>query len=1131
MGSPIRIIGKQPDRQGSAFSVIPLTYANPLVGDYYGVAPVLELSTGNILVPNSYDASVASYAGAVRLYRTDGTLLSTLTGSTANDRVGKNMATLTNGNFIVLSPTWGEGTGASTSALGAVTWGNGSTGVSGVVSAANSLVGSVAGDLVGNGGIVALNNGNYVVNSSYWHGGTYYGDYYALGAVTWGSGLAGVSGEVSATNSLVGSNGQAADNIAGDAVGRDGIVALTNGNYVVVSSSWNGGNTYGLGAVTWGSGSAGVSGVVSAANSLVGSTAGDLVGYGTYVVQAMNNGNYAVASPNWSGASGTAVGAVTLGNGTTGTVGAVSASNSFVGTTPYDRVGNGSLLALSGAMADSILVRSPDWSDGTGRVDILRPGSAGPAFSLPQNYATNAGTDSTFAPAQLTALLNAGTNVTLQASNDLTINSAIVVNNPGGNGGILSLASGRSILLNANLTTDDANLNLIANDTAAHGVVDADRSAGTAVITMASGTSLNAGNGTVTIQLLNGAGNTNTTSGDITLCDIAASRISAVNNGGTGGITLASGALTATGAGRAIVLAGQSFTNNAGAAALSATSGNWLVYAASPDVTSKDGLTSAFRHYNATYDSHAPGAVTETGNGFLYASVPGLSVATTLASGSANSTYGNAPTATYGTTLTGFADSEDTMANIGLSGTATFTGAPTAAANAGGYTVSYAGGLTSSTGYILSAGTGLAYTVDKRTVTLSASKSYDGTISLTGAVTINTGITGQALTYTGATANDAHVATANNYINAITLMDGTGLSSNYQLPTLNSSNAPVSISAKSLTPTLTNINVTKTYDGTTTTPVGFTPTYSFAGFVSGDTAATVSNTSAVYNSAHVANATQVTVFGLSITGITGSHNSAATDYALSASSRSVAAAITAVPVTTVPVTTVLPPPSPPSPDGSSPFVPPPTITPTASGSSTGGNPAVSGGAVQAATAQGTTLFGGTIHFGGSSSTIQFSSVGTTLVLDVGGGAHAQGGDNPSEATGQSAADSTSPTPSAAMLLFSAVGSTMQKSGAITVVDQGKTLQASPAASDIISIPTINPATMRSVQVDYLVPNGTQKQIAVGISPEGVLLVKVPPGTNTTMDDQHVTLIGLSIAKEHLNVDTTAVKAVVIQEGE
>ena len=74
-----------------------------------------------------------------------------------------------------------------------------------------------------------------------------------------------------------------------------------------------------------------------------------------------------------------------------------------------------------------------------------------------------------------------------------------------------------------------------------------------------------------------------------------------------------------------------------------------------------------------------------------------------------------------------------------------------------------------------------------------------------------------------------------------------------------------------MTSTLTNAGVTKVYDGTTAAPAGFAPTYSFSNFAAGDTTATLSNTGSAYNSAHVVGATQVTVGGLAITGVTGSN--------------------------------------------------------------------------------------------------------------------------------------------------------------------------------------------------------------------------------------------------------------------
>ena len=101
---------------------------------------------------------------------------------------------------MVISPSWDNG--GETDA-GAATWGNGLTGVSGEVSAGNSLVGSTAGDQVSSNGVTALNNGNYVVQSSYWD----YGQVQDAGAATWGDSTTGTSGTVSLANSLVFSMG------------------------------------------------------------------------------------------------------------------------------------------------------------------------------------------------------------------------------------------------------------------------------------------------------------------------------------------------------------------------------------------------------------------------------------------------------------------------------------------------------------------------------------------------------------------------------------------------------------------------------------------------------------------------------------------------------------------------------------------------------------------------------------------------------------------------------------------------------------------------------------------------------------------------------------------------------------
>jgi hypothetical protein len=239
-----------------------------------------------------------------------------LVGSRSSDQVGNSGVTaLTNGNYVVRSSSWDNG---AVDSAGAVTWGNGTTGISGAVSPANSLVGSTANDLVGIDGVTALTYGNYVVSSSLWNNGAVAD----VGAVTWGNGTTGTSGAVNPANSLVGST-------ANDQVGSQGVTALTNGNYVVSTQNWDNAAVANAGAATWGNGTTGISGTVSPANSLVGSTASDNVGFGG--VTALTNGQYVVRSQNWNNAAVADAGAVTWGNGTAGISGAVSTTNSLVG--------------------------------------------------------------------------------------------------------------------------------------------------------------------------------------------------------------------------------------------------------------------------------------------------------------------------------------------------------------------------------------------------------------------------------------------------------------------------------------------------------------------------------------------------------------------------------------------------------------------------------------------------------------------------------------------------------------------------------------------------------------------------------------------------------------------------------
>ncbi len=152
-------------------------------------------------------------------------------------------------------------------------------------------------------------------------------------------------------------------------------------------------------------------------------------------------------------------------------------------------------------------------------------------FSPPDNsvdefiFAERAGLNLTLSSRTLEDLLSIPNNVTLQVNNDLTVSSAVTVDNSSGSGGDLTLQAGRSILLNANITTDNGDLSLIANELLVNGVQDAHRDPGDAVFTMQSGTTIDTGSGSLDIELRDGTGKTNTGCGDITLETIQAGAV------------------------------------------------------------------------------------------------------------------------------------------------------------------------------------------------------------------------------------------------------------------------------------------------------------------------------------------------------------------------------------------------------------------------------------------------------------------------------------------------------------------------------------------------------------------------------------------------------------------------------
>ncbi len=310
---------------------------------------VTMLSNGNFVVADpNFSIPGENLVGAAYLYNgVTFQLISTLTGSKQSDKVGLFIQPLANGNFLVKSPNWSNG--AATNA-GAVTFCSGTTGCSGAVSQANSLVGSNSGDSVGgftfgspsdiySSSVLELPNGNLVVISPDWDNGGVAN----AGAITWCSGSVGCVGPVGASNSIIGAN-------ADDRVGGGGVMSLANSNYVVLSPQFG---LSDVGAVTLGDGSTGASFTVSSSNSLVGDTLND--GVGSSAVR-LPSGNFLVQSYQWHGR-----GAVTFSNSSSMAVGALTATNSLVGSTPND-LGIGSTVQI--LRTGNYLVRAPGWDNG-----------------------------------------------------------------------------------------------------------------------------------------------------------------------------------------------------------------------------------------------------------------------------------------------------------------------------------------------------------------------------------------------------------------------------------------------------------------------------------------------------------------------------------------------------------------------------------------------------------------------------------------------------------------------------------------------------------------------------------------------------------------------------------------------
>ncbi|MCU1388725.1 MAG: hypothetical protein JWL72_2063 [Ilumatobacteraceae bacterium] len=423
------------------------TYVNSRVGG----TGVVVLANGNYVVtsPDWNQGGVALRLGAATWGSGNGPTVGAVTstnsfvGNHDNDNIGNYVVPLSNGHYVVTSSSWNGARGASA-------WGNGVTGTSGVITSGNAITGANLADQIGSGGVTALTNGNYVVGTLYinrggnpnvgastWGNGStagprttgvvtdsnsMFGTYasdalgsrvvpltngnYVIvvqnfsggyGAVVWVNGAVGITGYITGTNALFGQGSL-------DGVGSSGVLALTNGNFVVLSPNWRNGSMLAAGAVTWVNGATGLAGPITTANSLTGSVAGANVGSNGV---ALSNGNYAFASSSWHSPTGANVGALTWGNGTIPASGTVSAANSMVGSTNNDLLGADGLTALTNG---NYVARSEYWHNGAGVAvgAVTWQSGSGPSTGVvgPTNSLVGSQADDQVDRGNITPLLN-----------------------------------------------------------------------------------------------------------------------------------------------------------------------------------------------------------------------------------------------------------------------------------------------------------------------------------------------------------------------------------------------------------------------------------------------------------------------------------------------------------------------------------------------------------------------------------------------------------------------------------------------------------------------------------------------------------------------------------------------------
>jgi hypothetical protein len=422
------------------------------------------------------------------------------------------------------------------------------------------------------------------------------------------------------------------------------------------------------------------------------------------------------------------------------------------------------------------------------------------------------------------------------------------------------------------------------------------------------------------------------------------------------------------------------------------------------------------------------------------------------------------------------------------------------------------------------------FTINPAVLTVSmtntgVTKPYDGSNAAPAGFTPVLSVSGliandsaAALSDTGSAYNDAHVVAANKVtVSGLAITGITG--SNGSLPgdyvlSANSTFVPATITPVAVTVSSVSIGgtLTKAYDGTTAA-TGATVSGTVSGGIAGDTLNLSASGMTLAYSSPVAGSRTISASGTLSLVITASNSgSLPSDYSF-----------TAPVIADVPGTITQRVQSPPA------LLPAPqstaatTSTPVILGAAATRERDLVAAAVVAPTALAQAVpqirTAAVLSFGAA------ADVSMELVVTPAASSLRLGGSAPSAANAGEDTEAKTSTIS----LFTQTGDSVAGGGAISVVEQGRSIRASnTTTAGQSAAANLTLTGMRYVNVDYKLPSGGQNQLSVGVSTDGILVVKVPAAMRAASDDRSLALIGMATAKERLDVQPANVKSVVIQ---